>query len=85
MGLTTRRYGPATMEDSKEKSRRDRRKRPDGDLRDRSLAEPLAGYTPEQREAYLMGQRILVRIVVRDHIGRQTASLEAEQDGGEEE
>ena len=41
--------------------------------------------SPEQREARLMGQRILVTIIVRAHMGRQTASLEAEQDGGEEE
>ncbi len=41
--------------------------------------------SPEQHEARLMGQRILVRIIVRAHMGRQTASLEAEQDGGEEE
>ena len=50
-----------------------------------TLAEPMAGYTPEQREAHLMGLRILVRVVVRAHMGQQTASLEAGQDGGEEE
>ena len=49
-----------------------------------SPSEQIAGYTPEQREAYLRGLRILAKFAVRAHIKQKAAELETAQDEGEE-
>ena len=67
------------MEDGKEKSRSGRRRRPDGDSGGETQAEL---YSPEQREALLAGLRVLAKVAVRAHMGRDTAEHAAEQDGG---
>ena len=43
--------------------------------------DPLAGYTPEQRETFLKGFRILADVAIRAHMGRQ-ASSSREEDAG---
>ena len=51
---------------------------------EKSLAELMSRYTPEQRQAYVTGLRILARLAVRAHMQWNAEELEAEQDGGEE-
>ena len=53
---------------------------PDGTPGKASLEELTACYTPNQREAYLKGLRILAQVAVRAHMRRQTAASEAPQD-----
>ena len=36
------------------------------------LDDPLAGYTPNQRETFLRGFRILADVAIRAHMERQT-------------
>ena len=59
------------MEDSKKQKRRARGMRAEAKGLEETLAEPMAGYTPEQREAYIVGLRILTRVAVRAHMRRQ--------------
>ena len=73
------------MEDSKRLNRRSRAKRAKGNDRDESPADLIASYTPEQREAYLRGLRILAKFAVRAHMRRNAAEFETAQDGGGEE
>ena len=40
--------------------------------------DPLAGYTPDQRETFLKGFRILADVAIRAHIGRQAAASPTE-------
>ena len=64
-----------------------RRKTSGGDL-DGSLAESMAEYTPEQREALLKGLRILARVAVRAYLREQGKDSDAgirEQDQDIEE
>ncbi len=40
--------------------------------------DPLAGYTPKQREIFLRGFRILADVAIRAHMGRQAAPPSSE-------
>ena len=44
------------------------------DLDESPHDDPLAGYTPEQRETFLKGFRILADVAIRAHMGRQASS-----------
>ena len=71
------------MEDSKKQKRRARGMRAEAKGLEETLAEPMAGYTPEQREAYLVGLRILARVAVRAHMRRQSSRIGASPTEGE--
>ena len=64
--------------ESRKQERRDEDESPPDD--------PLAGYTPKQRERVLNGLRILARVAIRAHMKRQaeTDASGPPQDGDEE-
>ena len=72
------------MKDSEKRKKRSRGKKAEANGRNESQSELIAGYTPEQREAYLRGLRILAKFAVRAHIKQKAAELETAQDAGEE-
>ena len=72
------------MKDSDSRKKRSRGKKAEASDRDESQSELISGYTPEQKEAYLRGMRILAKFAVRAHMKRKAAELETTQDGGEE-
>ena len=65
------------MEDSKKHKKRARGMKAEAKGLEETLAEPMAGYTPEQREVYLVGVRILTRVAVRVHMRRQSSRIGA--------
>ena len=71
------------MEDSKKHKKRPRGMKAEANGLEQTLAEPMAGYTPEQREVYLVGLRILTRIAVRVHMRRQSSRIGASPTEGE--
>ncbi len=58
---------------------------PEGSSHDESAHDdPLEGYTPEQRETFLKGFRILADVAIRAHMGRQAVPSpreDAEEEG----
>ena len=46
----------------------------DGDQRDPTMDDPMASYTPEQREVVQKGMRILARVAVRAYMRRQASA-----------
>ena len=73
------------MKENDSRSKRSGGKKAEANGRDASPSELTAGYTPEQREAYLRGWRILAKFAVRAHMKWKAAEFETAQDGGEEE
>ena len=72
------------MKENDGRKRRGRGTKAEANGRGESQSEVIAGYTPEQREAYLRGLRILAKFAVRAHIKQKAAELETAQDEGEE-
>ena len=62
--------------ESRKQERRDEDESPPDD--------PLAGYTPKQRERVLNGLRILARVAIRSYMEEQ-ANLPQAEEGGEGE
>ena len=58
-----------------ERKRRDEDESPPDD--------PLAGYTPKQRETFLRGFRILADVAIRAHMERQATSPEEDAEPGQ--
>ena len=73
------------MKENDSRKKRGRGMKAEANGRDASPSELTAGYTPEQREAYLRGWRILAKFAVRAHMKWKAAEFETAQDGGEEE
>ena len=65
------------MEDSKKHKRRARGMKAEAKGLEETLAEPMAGYTPEQREILRNGHRLLARLAIRAHMRRQSPRIGA--------
>ena len=72
------------MKENDSRKKRSGGKKAEANGRDASPSELTAGYTSEQREAYLRGLRILAQFAVRAHMKRNAAELETTQDGEEQ-
>ena len=72
------------MKENDSRSKRSGGKKAEANGRDASPSELTAGYTPEQREAYLRGLRILAKFAVRAHMKQKAAELKTAQDAGED-
>ena len=73
------------MKENDSRKKRISGKKAEENGRDESQSELVAGYTPEQLEAYLRGLRIFANFAVRAHMKQKAAVLETTQDGGKEE
>lgn len=60
------------MKDSKRQEKPTAKAR-EGDRPDESPPEPMAGYTPKQREAFQRGLRIWARVAIRSYMRKKEA------------